>query len=226
MATALKAVLFDLDGTLLDTAPDFASVLNGMLQRRQREPVPYSAIRQTVSHGARALVELGFGSSEGDSDFDQLLAELLEQYQANLSQDTRLFDGIEELLQLVEQRGMAWGIVTNKPARYTDALLHDLQLAQRSATTICPEQVENRKPHPESIYLACAQVGCEVNEAIYVGDHRRDIEAGINAGMQTIAAAYGYIDDQDPPQQWGADQVAHNVTELEFYIRERMGLLL
>ena len=222
----LKAVLFDLDGTLLDTAPDFATVLNSMLQRHDRAPVPYPAIRQTVSHGARALVELGFGSSEGDTGFEDLLNELLNQYQAHLSERTKLFDGMAELLQFIEERCIPWGIVTNKPALYTSAILQDLELDQRCATTICPDQVTHRKPHPESIYLACAEVGCEPVDAIYVGDHRRDIEAGINAGMATIAAAYGYVTAADPPHQWGADRVANNVNELQCFIRERLGLLL
>jgi phosphoglycolate phosphatase len=226
MPPKLKAVLFDLDGTLLDTAPDFASVLNTMLQRHDRAPVSYRAIRQTVSHGARALVQLGFDTSEGDTGFEDLLNELLDQYQARLSECTSLFEGMTELLQLIETQRIPWGIVTNKPALYTSAILQDLQLDQRCATTICPDQITHRKPHPESIYLACSEVGCEPVEAIYVGDHRRDIEAGRNAGMPTIAAAYGYVTAEDPPDQWGADRVANNVNELHFFIRERLGLLL
>jgi phosphoglycolate phosphatase len=226
MTPELKAVLFDLDGTLLDTAPDFATVLNAMLERHNRAPAPYQAIRQTVSHGARALVQLGFDTGEGDAGFEDLLDELLSQYQAHLSERTSLFEGMADLLQLIEAQRIPWGIVTNKPARYTDALLRDLQLAHRCATTICPDQVKHRKPHPESIYLACSKVGCEAFEAIYVGDHRRDIEAGINAGMPTIAAAYGYVTEADPPHRWGADRVANTVHELQFIIRERLGLLL
>jgi phosphoglycolate phosphatase len=222
MTPPLKAVLFDLDGTLLDTAPDFASVVNAMLLRHQRQPVPYSAIRQTVSHGARALVELGFGLQPQDEAFPPLLEELLSHYQARLSERTALFDGMAELLQFIESQQVSWGIVTNKPVLYTRAILQDLQLAQRCSTTVCPEHVTHRKPHPEPIQLACAQLGCSTAEALYVGDHRRDIEAGANAGMHTIAAAYGYVTAEDPPQQWGADQVAANVEQLAWFIRQRL----
>lgn len=226
MTPALKAVLFDLDGTLLDTAPDFANVLNGMLRRHQRRAIAYDDIRQTVSHGARALVELGFQVSEGDKDFAPLLEELLTQYQQRLSERTGLFEGMATLLEFLEQRDLRWGIVTNKPAIYTEAILRDLGLSQRCATAICPDQVAQRKPHPESIYLACSELGCEAVEAIYVGDHRRDIEAGINAGMQTIAAAYGYVSPDDPAHDWGADRIADSVQDVQFFIRERLGLLL
>lgn len=226
MTPSLKAVLFDLDGTLLDTAPDFANVLNDMLFSRDKPPVAFTDVRQTVSHGARALVELGFGVSEGDEAFPSLLEELLTQYQARLSEQTALFENMAELLAFLEQRGIAWGIVTNKPAVYTRAILEDLGLAQRCASAVCPDQVQHRKPHPESILLACSEIGCDVMDAIYVGDHRRDIEAGINAGMQTIAAAYGYVGSDDCATDWGADRVADSVLEVHFYIRERLGMLL
>lgn len=226
MGAQLKAVLFDLDGTLLDTAPDFAVVLNSMLERHGRAPQPYSAIRQTVSHGGRALVQLGFNVSEGDSQFADLLQELLAQYQMHLSEQTCLFPGMADLLDFIESRQLAWGVVTNKPAIYTEAILRNMHLAERCATAICPDHVTERKPHPEPIHLACKQIGCTAPQAIYIGDHRRDIEAGLNAGMQTIAAAYGYVSEQDPAQSWGADCIAHSVIDLEFFIRERLGLLL
>lgn len=226
MARELHAVLFDLDGTLLDTAPDFAWVLNGMLQRYERDPLPYAAIRQTVSNGARALVQLGFGVADDDPQFAALLQELLGQYQRHLSKNTRLFEGMPQLLQLLEARKLAWGIVTNKPALYTDAILRDLQLEQRCAASICPDHVVHRKPHAEPILTACAAIGCQPGDAVYVGDHRRDIEAGNNAGMPTIAAGYGYVCADDPADRWGADQVATSVPQLESFIRERLGMPL
>ncbi len=226
MSKGLQAVLFDLDGTLLDTAPDFALVLNNMLQRHGRDTLPYAAIRQTVSNGARALVQLGFGVSDDDAVFSALLEELLEQYQQHLSVNTCLFEGMPQLLQLLETRKLAWGVVTNKPARYTEAIMRDLELEQRCATAICPDHVLHRKPHAEPIFAACAAIGCQPADAIYVGDHRRDIEAGNNAGMPTIAAGYGYVSADDPPENWGADQVATSVVQLEFFIRERLGMLL
>lgn len=225
MTPVLKAVLFDLDGTLLDTAPDFANVLNQLLAEHGREMVPFDAVRQTVSHGARALVELGFDIGPDDSLFDDLLQQLLQQYENRISEYTTLFPGMEKLLVFLEQRDIPWGIVTNKPWRYTEALLRELQLASRCAATICPDHVEQPKPHPEPLLLACSQIGCDAIEAIYVGDHRRDIEAGRNAEMQTIAAAYGYINADDPADDWDADRIAQSVTDVEFFIRERLGLL-
>jgi phosphoglycolate phosphatase len=226
MRGQLQAVLFDLDGTLLDTAPDFAVVLNTMLQRHGRTPLPFEAIRRNVSNGARALVQLGFEIDDQHPQFSPLLEELLDRYQRRLSVDTRLFEGMSQLLDLLEARKLAWGIVTNKPARYTDAILHDLKLAQRCAAAICPDHVAHRKPHAEPLRAACAVIGCEPTGAIYVGDHRRDIEAGINAGMPTIAAGYGYVSADDPPESWGANQVAASVAQLETFIRERMGISL
>jgi phosphoglycolate phosphatase len=226
MSKGLQAVLFDLDGTLLDTAPDFALVLNSMLLSHGRDTLPYSAIRQTVSNGARALVQLGFGVDEDDPAFAALVDELLEQYQQHLSESTCLFEGMPQLLQLLETRNLVWGVVTNKPALYTEAILRDLQLEQRCSTVICPDHVVQRKPHAEPILAACAALGCQPADAIYVGDHRRDIEAGNNAGMPTIAAGYGYVSADDPPDNWGADQVAASVVQLEFFIRERLGMLL
>lgn len=226
MPGQLQAVLFDLDGTLLDTAPDFAAVLNELLLRHGRKPVAYEAIRQNVSNGARALVQLGFEISDQHPTFSTLLQELLDQYRRRLSVDTRLFEGMPQLLDLLDERELAWGIVTNKPALYTDAILDDLELAQRCATAICPDHVANRKPHAEPIHAACAAIGCEPAAAIYIGDHRRDIEAGINAGMPTIAAGYGYVSADDPPENWGANQVAASVEQLESFIRERMGISL
>lgn len=223
MSRLLRVVLFDLDGTLLDTAPDFATVLNALLQRHGRRPVPFAAVRQNVSNGARALIRLGFEQDEQHPAFSPLLQELLDRYRDHLSVNTRLFEGMPQLLDLLEARELAWGIVTNKPALYTNAILDDLGLAQRCATVICPDHVTHRKPHPEPIHAACTAIGCEPENAIYIGDHRRDIEAGINAGMPTIAAGYGYVSADDPPESWGADQVAASVGQLESLIRERMG---
>lgn len=226
MTPVLKAVLFDLDGTLLDTAKDFARILNAMLEDHGRSTLPFPAIRQTVSHGARALVELGFGMDEADPEFEPLRQELLKRYEQGLSHETVLFEEMDELLHFLEHQGIPWGIVTNKPEQYTRALLQDLALASRCATTICPEHVANRKPHPEAIELACREIGCEPIEALYVGDHQRDIEAGRNAGMETIAAAYGYVGDDEDIADWGADRVAESPRAVQFFIRERLGLLL
>jgi 2-phosphoglycolate phosphatase len=222
MATPLRAVLFDLDGTLLDTAPDFSYVLNGMLRSRRREEITYERVRQNVSHGARALVQLGFGLEPEAPGFAALHRELLDLYEANLSRKTRLFPGIGALLDFIEARGMAWGVVTNKPRLYTGKVLDAMALRERCAVMVCPEDVSNRKPHPEPILLACEQLACQPGEAIYVGDHRRDIAAGLDAGALTIAAAYGYVDPQDPPETWGAHHLAARAEDLLSLIEQAM----
>lgn len=222
MAGTLKAVLFDLDGTLLDTAPDFETVLNDMLRERGREPIPYLRIRQTVSEGARALITLGFRLAPTAPEFDSLHQDLLTRYESGLSQKTTLFDGMDEVLAFLEGAQLSWGIVTNKPQRYTDAILADLELAGRCATAVCPDHVAHRKPHPEPMLLACSQLRCNPAETIYIGDHRRDIEAGLNAGMQTIAAAWGYAHPEDPPHSWGADRIAEQSRDILPIIHSRI----
>ncbi len=210
MPNILKAVLFDLDGTLLDTAPDFAVVVNRLCQQHGRAAISYEAIRATVSHGARALITLAFQLQPGEDNFEPLRQQLLALYADHLAVNTAPFDGIPELLGYIEHAGLDWGIVTNKPRIYTEAILLALDLDQRCSTVVCPDDVSQTKPHPESLLLACKHIACQPRQAIYVGDHRRDIEAGNNAGMKTIAAAYGYIDPDDPIENWQADySVAH-----------------
>lgn len=210
----LQAVLFDLDGTLIDTAPDFARVLNGMRKRRDLPDIAYERIHATVSEGARALVELGFDLREGDSGFEALRQELLDNYIEQLSIESRLYPGMDDVLRWLEARGICWGIVTNKPVFYAEPLLRDLQLSERCRTLVCPDHVKQRKPHAEPILLACSQIGAQPQASVYVGDHRRDIDAGRNAGSTTIACRYGYIDASDPVDSWGADYTVGSAPEL------------
>ena len=210
----ISALLFDLDGTLIDTAPDFAAVLNAMRQRRDLEAIAYEHIHQTVSDGARALVELGFNLSEGDDGFEALRQELLDNYLQHLSVHSRLYPGMDAVLQWAEHRGIPWGIVTNKPARYAEPLLRDLDLSERCGSLVCPDHVKQRKPHAEPILLACSQLAADAAGSVYIGDHRRDIEAGKNAGSITIACNYGYIHATDPATAWGADYTVEKAGEL------------
>jgi phosphoglycolate phosphatase len=218
----LKAVLFDLDGTLLDTAPDFALVLDTMMTRRQRPPVPYERVRQSVSDGARGLVQLAFGLPPEADEFEPLRQELLDLYGRHLADRTRLFDGMADVLAALEDRGIAWGIATNKPALYAEPLLERLELATRCAVLVCPDHVALRKPHPESLELACRRIGCGLDEAVFAGDHRRDIECGFNAGMPTIACAYGYVHDDDPCALWGADAIAIDAGDILRLLQPRL----
>lgn len=208
------AVLFDLDGTLLDTAPDFIVVLNAMLTDRGRAPLPAQDIRAVVSNGARALVALGFGGQPGEPEFDALNQELRDRYAQHLAVHTHLFPGLDELLRELETHGVPWGIVTNKPSIYTLPLLDALDLRARCASVVCPDQVTHTKPHPEPMFKACAEMGIEPARCVYVGDHERDIAAGRNAGMQTIVAGWGYIGTDERPQDWQADFMVDSVHAL------------
>ena len=219
----LEAVLFDLDGTLLDTAPDFIAVLRSLMAEHQVESdLSDLQIRSQVSHGSAALVSLGFNIDIKDQRFELLKAQFLELYAARLSESTQLFPGIDELLEIIEQHNMPWGIITNKPERYATPLLNDLDLLARTNTLICPEHVNKAKPDPESLLLACSQINCNPHNTVYIGDHRRDIEAGNRAEMETIAALYGYIDPNDPPHTWGAGSSIENVTALTKWFRQRI----
>jgi phosphoglycolate phosphatase len=207
----LRAVLFDLDGTLLDTAPDFVTAVNLLRAEHGREPLPYEPIRRTVSHGARALVRLAFGIEDEDPAFEPLRRRLLALYEAHLLVDTAPFPGIAELLHALAARGIRWGVVTNKPNYLAEPLLARARLEPPADVLVCPDHVQRTKPDPEPLRLACARLGCAVTEAVYVGDHARDIQAGRNAGMRTIAATYGYLEPDEAVAQWQADWHADSV---------------
>lgn len=201
----IDAVLFDLDGTLADTGPDLAHALNCVLLEAGHAPLPYDRIRPVVSHGGSALLRLGFGEHLPEEEFASRLQHFLSIYQQNIALHTRLFSGMEEVLQTIEGRGLKWGVVTNKPAWLTEPLLSELRLLQRSAATVSGDTLEQKKPHPAPLLHACSQIGCEPDRCIYVGDARRDIEAGRNAGMHTLVALFGYLGDEDHPENWMAD---------------------
>ncbi len=202
-----KALLLDLDGTLLDTAPDFITALNRQLEIHGREPVPDNAVRTSVTDGSVGLIKAGFGIDPSDQQFEPLREEFLELYFANLADKTALFAGLQQVLDTCSQRRIPWGIVTNKPWRYTQAVLSQLQLIDQSATVICPDHVNQPKPDPEGMYQACTEIQIAPSDCLYIGDHVRDIEAGQAAGMVTIAAGWGYIATGENINEWGADYV-------------------
>lgn len=221
MPNPLKALLLDLDGTLLDTAPDFFHIANRLLQRHGSAPIDYALFRQSVSDGARGMVRAAFGFDESDARFEPLRQEFLALYAAHLADHSAPFAGIEDMLERVERAGIAWGVVTNKPAVYAEPLMRALHLDARCATLICPDHVVRRKPDPEALHLACVRVGCTPQQALYVGDHRRDIEAGRNAGMATIACSWGYVHADDPCERWGADFVVSDPLQIIEIIQDR-----
>lgn len=205
----LRTVLFDLDGTLADTAPDISFALNTLLDEQGRAPLPYPVIRPVVSHGSNALVTLGFGLRQGDPGFDTLKARFLSIYESHLVVDTRLFPGMAELLETLTAQGRNWGVVTNKPGWLTEPLLERLGVVGQAACIISGDTTAHRKPHPAPMLLACRQAGSEPARCLYVGDAQRDIEAGKNAGMHTLVAQFGYIGADEQPQHWGADAMIH-----------------
>lgn len=204
-STGIRTVLFDLDGTLADTAPDLAFALNCLLREQERTPLPYEEIRPVVSHGATALVKLGFAIDPDEPAFSALRERLLSLYREHLAQETRLFQGMAELLDAIERLGMNWGVVTNKPAFLTQPLMAALGLAERAACIVSGDTTANRKPHPAPLLHACHLAGSEAVQCLYVGDAERDIRAGREAGMATLVALFGYIGEEEAPETWGAD---------------------
>ncbi len=210
----IRAVMFDLDGTLLDTAPDFIAVVNALLDENHRPPLADEKIRASVSHGSRALVMTAFNIEDTHADFQPLRARLLELYINHIAVFTKPFAGIESLLRNLEKNNILWGIATNKPETYTTPLLAQIHLQPAPASVICPDHVKEAKPHPESLFLASNQLGCTPQEIIYIGDHARDIECGKRAGSITIAAAYGYIDSKTDINDWQADYCVNHADEI------------
>lgn len=199
-----EAVFFDLDGTLVDTAQDFERAINGLLRAEKLPTVAYERIRNQVSNGARALTALAFGLTPDDAGFDARLAQLLDAYENAISAQSQLFEGMDQVLASLRQQGIPWGVVTNKPERFTTPIMAALGLDDACAI-ICPDHVKARKPDPEGLLLAAAKAGAKPARCLYVGDHERDIAAGRNAGMATAAACYGYIEAGDDPANWQAD---------------------
>ena len=215
----LKTVLFDLDGTLADTAPDLADALNAVLLNNGKDALPFEQIRPIVSHGGMALVSLGFGIEPEHPEFEPLRQQLLQHYAGNIANKTRLFPGMAELLNSIESAGLNWGVVTNKPAWLTDPLLDALQLSQRAVSIVSGDTLAERKPHPSPLLYACEQAGSQGFECVYVGDAERDIVAGHKAGMQTIVALFGYIGTEDRPDTWGADVLLESPQEIREWLQ-------
>jgi phosphoglycolate phosphatase len=211
----IRAVLFDLDGTLADTAPDLAAALNRLLAEHGRAPVPLARARPVTSSGARGMLRVGFGIAPEHPDYDVLKARFLDLYAERLCGETRLFDGIAELLAALEERSVAWGVVTNKPERFTLPLLDALALRARAACVIGGDTAARAKPHPDPLLHAVRTLGVAPGRCLYVGDDLRDVQAARAAGMPVVAAAYGYLgEDEGNPHAWGADAVVGHPLEV------------
>lgn len=201
----MRAVLFDLDGTLADTAPDLSAALNRVRVARGLTPVQHELLRPAASHGARGLIGVGFGLGPEHADFDALRTAFMDYYEADIAQHTTLFAGTADLLDTLVERNIPWGIVTNKIARFTVPLIEQLALLHAPGVVVCGDTVGVAKPDPRPMLYAAAQLGIAPTECLYVGDAARDIEAGRRVGMKTLVARYGYIGPDDEPESWGAD---------------------
>jgi N-acetyl-D-muramate 6-phosphate phosphatase len=206
--------LFDLDGTLVDTAPDLAHALNLQLKRHGKLPLPYEAIRPFASHGSRGLVGLGFGITPKDDNFIVMRDEYLSIYDTVFTRSPVLLPGIADLLKAIENKALTWGIVTNKPRRFTQPLINSMGLDKRAACVVSGDDAPNPKPSPETLLIACYQLGVKPENCLYVGDAERDIIAGKAAGMKTVGALFGYIDVTDKPHEWSADFLIETPTQL------------
>ncbi len=212
-------ILFDLDGTLVDTAHDLGYALNLQRERHGLPVLPLEVIRPYASHGSKGLLSVGFGLSPESSTFESMREEYLALYDEVLTRQPVLFDGVAELLETLDNRTMAWGVVTNKPRRFTQPLLENIGLWERAACVVSGDDALRPKPYPDTLFLACEQAGgVNPQQCWYVGDAERDIQAGKAAGMQTVVALYGYLGVDDHPEQWGADVSVNAPLELLAHI--------
>jgi phosphoglycolate phosphatase len=217
--TAPRAILFDLDGTLADTAPDLAAAINQVRIARGLAPTPYELLRPVASAGARGLIGAAFGLKPGDDGYEDLRVAFLDHYASAIAVKTRLFNGIDALLQGLLDQDLTWGIVTNKAARFTDLLVPQIGL-HHAGCVVSGDTTPYSKPHPEPLLEAARRLALPPQECWYVGDDLRDIQAGHAAGMKTIAAAWGYC-GQTEPVVWGADAIAETPLEILSMARER-----
>jgi phosphoglycolate phosphatase len=219
----LEAVLFDLDGTLVDTAPDMVAVLQAMQAAHGVEPVAYERGRQHVSNGSIGLLRLGFPGVDIEIGH-AFQREFLDRYADVVCDRSRVFDGVDALLDRLDEFDLPWGVVTNKPEYLTAPLMQCLGLSSRSACIVGGDTLPVRKPDPGPLLLACDIAGVAPHRTVYVGDAPRDIEAGLAAGMLTVAATYGYIPDEDDPATWGADTIAASPQELAQFVLKAVNL--
>ena len=214
MSRAPRAVLFDLDGTLIDSAPDLASAANALRALHGMPALPYDTLRPMVGSGARGMVGLAFGVAPGDDRFEVLRDAFLSCYAERLLVATKVFDAMAPVLIRLEAAGRPWGIVTNKAMRFTAPIVEGLDLHRRAAVVISGDTTPHSKPHPAPLLEAARRLGLDSADCVYIGDDRRDVEAGRSAGMATLAAAWGYLGASESIEDWGADAVLASPGEL------------
>lgn len=214
----VKAVLFDLDGTLIDSAPDLGAAADKMRTDRGLPSLPAQRYRPMAGAGARGLLAEAFGITPDDTDFVQMREEFFQNYATRLTQNTTVFTGVPELIARLQAHQLPWGVVTNKIARFTTPLVQSLPLFQTAGTVVSGDTTAYAKPHPAPLLYAAQQLGVQACDCIYVGDDARDIVAGLAAGMGTVAATYGYLSNQADAQQWGAHAVVNSPQGLLQYL--------
>jgi 2-phosphoglycolate phosphatase len=214
MRAGLRGVLFDLDGTLIDSAPDLAAAANALRAARGLEPMPYERLRPMVGSGARGMVGVAMGRAPGDAGYDALREEFLARYEAGLLQHTQVFATMRPVIDALDAAQLPWGIVTNKIYRYADPVIAGLGLTQRAAVVIAGDSTPHSKPHPAPLLEAARRLGLAPAACVYVGDDLRDVQAGRAAGMATVAAAWGYLGQGEAIEHWGADKCVETPAQL------------
>ena len=213
----LECVLFDLDGTLVDTAPDLLASLNRTLTAFGYSEVDAAAMRPYISYGAMAMINQSVAHVD-EHEKAQMLAYMLDSYEKNIADSSQLFTGMAEVLQAIEAKGLKWGVVTNKRERFTHPLLSALELDKRAACAISGDTTPFSKPHPEPMFEACRRVGVSAEHCVYIGDAAHDITAGKQADMKALVALYGYLKADDQPEHWGADAMISHPAHLMHWI--------
>ncbi len=209
-----KAVLFDLDGTLVDTAPDLQAALNYVLEYAGKPLMSLEQVKTVATYGSSKLTRLGFGDSLSPEEHENIRTRLLDYYETHLTVYSDFMPGVEKLLETLESRGILWGVVTNKPERFTNPLMEEMKLDQRAATVISCDTTEHAKPHPAPMLEACRQMKLTPDQCLFIGDADRDVEAGRAAGMKTVAYTAGYILPDENIESWGADFVVDHFDEV------------
>ena len=219
----IRGVLFDLDGTLIDSAPDLAGAANRLRAEHGMAPLPLAQLRPMVGSGARGMVGVAFGVAPGEPRFEPLRDAFLAHYEACLLEKTHPFDGVDAMLSALEAAGIPWGIVTNKATRFTVPIVAGLGLVQRAAVVVCGDTTPHSKPHPEPLWHAARAMGLPPEGVVYVGDDLRDAQAARAAGMAMVVATWGYLGLGEPVHSWGADALADAPNQLSSWLRERAG---
>jgi len=222
-AGAVRGVLFDLDGTLIDSAPDLAGAANRLRADHGMEPLPLELLRPMVGSGARGMVGVAFGVAPGEAQFEPLRDAFLAHYEAGLLERTQAFEGVDAMLSALEAAGIPWGIVTNKATRFTTPIVAGLGLAQRAAVVVCGDTTPHSKPHPEPLWHAARALGLSPEGVVYVGDDLRDAQAARAAGMPMVAATWGYLGVGESVHDWGADALVDAPLQLLDWLRARAG---